>query len=395
MSFIDAYLNHTKDYESPTSFWLWSSYATIGAVLRDSVYKPYGDKKLFPNIYVLFLANSGGRKDAPIGLARDLIEAIHITKVISGRASIQGILDELAKTETDRKSGKILKGGSAILLAPELSSSIVGDEAAVNILTDIYDGKKDFKSVLRTAPSFKIDQIVFTALMGSNLDMLKSIYDTRATHGGLLARTMLVTPDEFRPPNSLWTTAEEEELKKSRVAELILKLKEISLLNGEMTFPPETRAEFDKWYHPFRKIHQKKADKSGIAARIHTSITKMSMILAANDLTLEVRPKHMEQAVDRSLSLLPNYDTFMIGSGKAIQANAGAIIMVELLSCDGYSLSRRDIINRHWQDIGNTEDIDKILVTLESGGVIEIDSSKMNSVSYRLTKTYIEKMGRK
>ena len=89
------------------------------------------------------------------------------------------------------------------MVAGELAAGIVGDPAAIGILIDIYDLKTDFKHHLRSTGRFKIDRIVFNMLAASNADLLKEVYTQSAVSGGLLARTFLVVPDEFRPPNSL------------------------------------------------------------------------------------------------------------------------------------------------------------------------------------------------
>ena len=103
-TFLELLLDHTKSYESPTMFWKWSGYASIAAVLRDNVWKNFGDKRLYPNIYVLFLAESGSRKGPPVDLSEQMLKEIGNTKCISGRSSIQGIVDELAHTETNSKT---------------------------------------------------------------------------------------------------------------------------------------------------------------------------------------------------------------------------------------------------------------------------------------------------
>jgi hypothetical protein len=128
MTFVDLFMQHTRFYESPRSFWKWAAFTAIGAVLRDNCYRQLGDNKIYPNLYTLVLANSAvHRKGSPVKLCEELVKRTKSTKVISGRASIQGILDELARGETDKSTGKMLAGGSALFSAPELTAGIVND----------------------------------------------------------------------------------------------------------------------------------------------------------------------------------------------------------------------------------------------------------------------------
>ena len=203
-NFINAYLKHTEMYESSTAFWRWSAIATIAAVLRDNVYWKIGEDRTYPNIYVLLLAVSGAhRKGKPIRTALGLVEKIGGTKVISGRTSVQAIFEEMMISETDPVTGKMSKGGAATLFAEELAAGIVSDEQGVGILTDIYDYKLNFKVNLVSRGRRKIESMVFSLLAGSNEDLLKGVYTSTAINGGLLARTFLITPDEFRKSNSL------------------------------------------------------------------------------------------------------------------------------------------------------------------------------------------------
>jgi len=205
MTFVELLLQHTRKYESPESFWKWSAYTAIGSVLRDNCYRRLGENKIHPNVYTLILADSAvSRKGAPIKLCEKLVKRAESTKIISGRASIQGILDELSRGETDKATGKVLAGGSALFCAEELSAGIVNDPEAIKILTDIYDFKEDYTSRLRGSGVFRIKNICFSMMAGSNEELLRGVYGSEAVNGGLLGRTFIVRSNEFRPGNSLF-----------------------------------------------------------------------------------------------------------------------------------------------------------------------------------------------
>lgn len=390
-TFLQSFLSHTSIYESPGSFWKWSAYATVAAVLRDNCYRRQGDSKLYTNIYVLFLAESGGRKGKPIDFSESILTKVNNTTVISGRASIQAILDEISRGETDKKTGAIRKGGSAIFYAQELSAGIVADPEAVNILTDIYDYKSNpFKSRLRTGPCFNIERIIFSMLTGSNEEMIKAIFDERGKKGGLLARTFLIVPNESRPPNSLMRV-DQEAVDKSKLV-VIDRLREISLLNGEFQFTEEATSEYEKWYNPFYQRYQNKKEATGAMARIHTGVLKISMILAANELSLIVTEKHMEQAIDDCLGLLPNYRSFALGGGLSDESKAGAILLPALYATKNYTLTRKEIIHEYW-NIFNAETLDKLMTMLEQGGIVEPSVILNGSgASWTLTKSGVKMM---
>lgn len=370
MSFIDDYLLATKHYESPTSFWKWSAYAAIAAVLRDNVKLMLSGQPLYPNTYTLLLADSAvQRKDNPIRIASDLVQKVNNTKVINGRSSIQGILDELARSETDKKTGAVKKGGSALWIAPEMSAGIVNDPEAIKILTDIYSFREKYDSRLRTQANFSIKNVCFSFLAASNEELLRDVYDIKATMGGLLGRTFLITPNEFRPGNSLFRV--DSRYMVGIFEKLQDKLVRIANLQGDFEATDSAMILYDEWYIPFRASYEKKSDKSGISGRIHTSVIKLSMIIAAAEESLVIDKCHVEKAIQECLDLIPNYNKFIMSSGKSSLSEIATVVLSALYEAENKMLSRKTILQRFWNmfDQG-AETLDKLVTTLEQGGMI-------------------------
>lgn len=361
MDFIRSYVEHTSQYESPKSFWFWSAVASIAAVLRDNVWLADGDSRLYPNVYILFLAESAQRKGRPVGFSEELVHAVNNVKIISGRASIQAILLEVGQTETDA-NGVLRKGGSAIFYAPELSAGIVTDDQSIQILTDIYDYKSTGHTTnLVGRGKSKLEKVIFSMLAASNSELLKDMYNSKAIHGGLLGRTFLVTANEFRPANAF------PQGNPDGVLDLVKKLRDISKLSGEITFEPTAKEYYEKWYIEFRESAKKRDDRAGVLGRLHTNVKKISVIYAANDLCPTVHCRHVEQAIHDCLVLIPNYSSFIISTGKSTIAEAGAIILEELSK--KVKMSRKDFIRLHWMHF-DPDIFDKTIAAFEHAGIV-------------------------
>lgn len=378
--FISKFLKHTSIYESPTSFWKWAAFCTIASVLRDNCYRKQGDIQTYPNIYVLLLADSAvHRKGNPVKFCESLVGKAQNTKVISGRSSIQGILDELARGETNPKTGKLIRGGSALFSAPELSAGIVNDPEAIKILTDIYDFKDEYTSRLRGSGIFRIKNICFSMMAASNEDLLRDIYDTKAIFGGLLGRTFLVKPDEFRAGNSLFDTIDSSQ----SLTALNSQLHEISKLAGEFTFTNEAKQVYEKWYIPFRDSYRDKKDKSGIAGRIHTGVLKVAMILCVNHTNaLVIEGHHIDEAITECLALMPNYNSFVMAGGKAMDSEVGSIFLNDLHDAGG-KLSKRDFLSKNWTTT-NIEQFDSLIVKLAQAEMIK-EIMTQEGAEYQMT----------
>ncbi len=367
MNFVDQFLQHTRHYESPTSFWRWSAYTTIAAILRDNCYRRFGDKRTYPNIYTLLLASSAvQRKGEPVRLCETLVRTVKNTKVISGRSSIQAILDELSRGETDKKTGVLLKGGSALFSARELAAGLVNDVEAVNILTDIYDFDPMYISRLRGAGTFRIENLCFTMLAASNEELLTGVYDKKAVFGGLLGRTFLVKPSEFRPGNSLFTINDTS----TSFQLMIEHLQKVAQVKGEFEFTESSQMIYNDWYLPFRKSYESRPDKSGISGRIHTSIIKLAMILAADRLSLVIDDCDIQEAIVQCLSLLPNYNQFVMTSGKSTVAEIAAIFIEEIWRSKDRCITQRDFMTKHFHEF-DMEIFEKCTSTLAGAELIK------------------------
>lgn len=369
-TFVDHFLEHTQHYESPTSFWRWASYTAIAGVMRDNCFRRLGDQKLFPNIYTLLLADSAvHRKGQPVQMCEKLVRGVNSTKTISGRSSIQGILDELARGETDKITGKMHIGGSALFFASELSAGIVNDPEAIKILTDIYDFKEEYTSRLRGSGVFRIKNICFSLMAASNETLLRDVYDVKAMLGGLLGRTFLIKHDEFRPPNSLFAIRDTSASFKS----LLEKLKAISEVTGEFEFTKDAERIYDEWYNPFRKSYQNKPDSSGIAGRIHTSILKIAMIICVNETqSLTIEACHMNKAISHCMALMSNYTGLIMSAGKSTVSDVAATLIEDIWQSANKKLSKQIFLQRHFHQF-DLEILDKCTATLIQAGLLKED----------------------
>jgi len=376
--FIKTFCELTKEFESPTSFWKWSAYAAVAAQLRFNCYLNWGTSKLYPNLYVLLLADSAAyRKDAPPELVAELLKDCQHTKVIMGRASWQGITDELAADAGNKRTGIPIKDGACIVIALELTAAFVEDPSLVKMMTEGYAFMAEYEYILRKGKT-KITNRCINLLGGSNETLLRDMYNTQANYGGLLRRTCLIKPDGRRPPNSL---DDPNSLMPAAHKQILIdQLDIIKNLKGEFIRTLDARRVWKDFYIKLYKSYEHVKDKSGFVEGAHTLISKLAMLIAASQNTLVITEAIIYKAIDEILSLKENYTSFMLGAGKNPHANLGAIILSTLWSyyqsSNGVvkSLQRREILLKHWNEI-SSEDLDKLLITLEGAALIKMISN--------------------
>ena len=385
--FTSLFLEFTKDFESPTSFWKWSSYALIASTLRNNVYHNQGNELICPNIYVIFLADSAAfRKGGSFPLVGELSEELHHTKLFDGRSSVQALMEKLS-LDVGGKRGIPIRGGSCLLLAEELSSFFVLDPQLIPLLTNLYRSRSSFRYELRGNP-FTIKDLCVTLMGASNETLLREIMDIRATEGGLLGRTFIVKPDKKRPANDLLDI----DLTKFNKKPLMDSLEKIKELKGPIVFTKPAIKRYRDWYKELYESLDKSPDPTGLLGRIHTSVLKLCMIIAASQYKLEVSENDVNVAIDDAICLKPNYETFTMASGISTQAKAGTLFLKALwdaTSLNGNKLSRRLFLQNYWNQV-SAEDLDKVTQTLVQAGMI-IEDFTGNDLGYIMSKKCREK----
>lgn len=325
------------------------------------------------------------RKAQPVSLAVKLCRKINNTKIISGRSSVQGVADELCRTGNDSK-GIMKSGGSAIFFAPEFAAALVQDRSAIDILTDWYDYHEEYPITLRGRENVVAKEIVFSILAASNINMLDEMFGQAATYGGLLGRIFVVKPDERRPGNSLI----DSEPVDGEIQVLVKELEAISKLKGKMGFTPSAKKAFNEWYKGFREASFVKRDKIGVLGRVHTGILKLAIIKTAAAMSLEIGRDAIEASIEECISLIPNYKEFIGKSGTSVDAKVASLLIEDLASAPKYTITRREFLGRHWEDV-SVETLESAIIKFEAAGFIQTlhDSG---IITFRLTQLCIAEM---
>lgn len=377
-SFISQFLEFTKDFESPTSFWRWSAYGAISATLRFNCYINWGSSNLYPNTFILLLADSAAyRKDAGPELVGELLKEHAHTKVISGRATWPGIIDELSTDIGNKRTGVPIKDGAGIMIAKEFTAMFISDPSLVRNMTEAYSYEEEFQDTLRGGKS-KIKKRCLSILGGSNETLLRSVFSNEAVYGGLLRRYFLVKPDKKRPPNCLVDDTTTITITPDKRKKLIDALRKISTLSGVFKLSDDAKRAYKEWYEDLYHNYEKFDDRTGFIQGVHALIIKIAMIMAANENTLVIDERSISASIKEVMALKENYVTYIMGAGKNPHADMGAAILgalwqLHLKANNGITplWKRRDILLQYWNQI-SSEDLDKLLLTLEGAQLIQM-----------------------
>lgn len=399
MSWLDQLLAQHNELESPTNFWLWGGLAAISAVVKDNVWLNRQIFNLYPNIYVMFHADSGLKKGPPISMAKQLVRAVGGTRIISGRSSIQGILKEMGTAQT-QPGGKINAKSTAFICSSELTSSIVDDKVATDILTDLYDRQYnigEWRSLLKME-SFNLKDPTISMLTATNDAHSVEFFGKKDVHGGYFARTFIVAEHKRHRANSLSVPLRNP----PKYDELIAYLKLVAALKGEFEaigsqeqsdkFPyPYKNKEtgdidyftkagllYEQWYENFVDTiaTQDIKDETGTLNRFGDSVLKVAMLLSlSRSPELFIDEDSMQRAIEICERLIGNVREMTHGKrGLSDAKNIKSLIINEFLSRDGHRMSRQMLLKRLWAHYKEAAELDEIMLSFDQAGMIKAES---------------------
>lgn len=384
MNFLQEVLDSTSELEAPRNFYYWAALSAISAVLKDSVWIDRHIYNLYPNIYVMLHADSGLKKGPPIALAKDIVKRTNLTRIISGRSSIQGILKQIGTAETG-PGGKLLFGGKSIayIVSSELTSSLVEDKAAATILTDLYDRHYNvgsWESLLKME-SFKLKDPTISMLTATNQAHSDDFFTSRDVQGGYYARTFIIYETKRNAINSLMRAPD--------------KLPDVENLSGYLTLLGTLKGPFkgfqngngkltlagkyyDEWYKNFCNTidEQEIKDETGTINRFGDSVLKVAMLISlAESPEMEITLPHMEIAIAKCEELIGSARRATYGKkGKSSFAHQKTLIIEELLGRSNHSITRGQLLKKYWMH-GSSSEWDEIMLNFNDSGMIESRSS--------------------
>jgi hypothetical protein len=373
--------------------------AALSAVLKDNVWLHRQIHNLYPNIYVMFHAESGLKKGPPISMAKQLVRGVGNTRIISGRSSIQGILKELGTAQT-QPGGKVNAKSCAFICSSELTSSIVEDKVATDILTDLYDRQYnigEWRSLLK-AESFNLKDPIITSLTATNEAHSTDFFGKKDIHGGYFARTFVVSESKRNRANSLLVPLNNP----PKYDELIEYLKELAKLNGpfqpmaskeesdvyktplvdratgETNYFNDAGVVYEQWYDNFIETSQAQdlKDDTGTLNRFGDSILKVAMLLSlSRSPELYIDADSMTEAITHCEKLIGNVRQMTYGKKGLSDASAfKSAIIHELLGRETHQISRTMLLKRMWAHYRDALELDEIMQSFDQAGMIKTES---------------------
>ena len=144
IDFLTEYLSLTEDTESPQQFHKWTALSAIASAMQRKITFKLGKMPVYPNLYVMLVADAGVRKGTAMSLGAKLLRSLGI-KLAANSGSREALMDKLEKSvQTIALDDNTTEQHNSLTAhIPEIATLFrKNDTDFVNFLLEIFDSNR-------------------------------------------------------------------------------------------------------------------------------------------------------------------------------------------------------------------------------------------------------------
>lgn len=373
---IEGYLEYTEETEPARAFHLWTAFYIMAAALRKKVRLSMGRFNIYPNLYVVFVANPGiARKSQAINFGLDFLKDIPDIRLSAESITKEALLVdlELSSVQDQFPDGTLITHSSLNIVSKEFESFLGQKKENTKMLvmlTDLFDAQElPFKYRTKHSGDNVIPSVYLNLIAATTPDSLASSLPSSAIGGGLTSRILFIWAERKRKKKSRPVLTDKE---KAMKAKLMSDLFIISRITGEYTFSKDAGEFYDRWYNAYEENEPTRLCKDpsfdGWYSRKPLYCLKTALCVAAsrsNDLVL--RQEHLEEAIGQIESVERDMGHVFRAIGKSVVVNE-VDIAYQVIS-NHKVISEEDLLRITYRDIDSNK-FNNVIQTLTRSGKV-------------------------
>lgn len=362
-NWLESYMEYTHDTESSPIFNQWVGISTIASALRKKVWLELGRLKVFPNLYIVLVAEPGiARKSQAISYANDLIYHIPEIKTSADSVTPQALIQDLEESTCyDHIQGVgTIRHASLSVISKEFESFLgnAGNSTKMLVtLTDLFDaGENPWKHRTKNSGNSTIASVFLNILGATTPKSLETSLSNLAIGGGLTSRILFVYSGMKHKKIAV---PELTPRLKSLKEDLIYDLSCIAKISGSFEFAEDALDYWKTWYENFDETDSKRIQPrnefDGWYSRKPLMIQKVALCIAASTSdSNKITIKNIED----SLGLFPQLEEGMgnIYSNETAKTNTNRFadrILAYIKNKPG--IEDKQLLQYVWRDMSEDE----------------------------------------
>ena len=378
-NWLDSYVDYTENTESAKIFHPWIARSMVAAALRKKVWLHLGRIKVFPNFYIVLVAEPGiVRKSQSISYGVDILNEIPEIQLSADAITKEALLQDLELCATDEQmpNGDLFRHSSLSVISREFESFLGQKQENTKmlvLLTDLFDCQElPWKYRTKHSGTNVIPSVYLNILGATTPESLASTLPTTAIGGGLTSRIIFIWGSEKNKKIPIPHLS--PELYEMREA-LINDLTVISRISGGYNFSSKCQTEWEHWYMRYEERSPARLCKdpafNGWYSRKPMFILKLAMVNAAvrhSNLILEW--KDIDHAiVDIEIAEKAMSKTFVAVGRSDVSPEVNMV--AGIIEQEG-SISEHALLQRVWRDV-DAKKFDNVIATVMRRGLANRD----------------------
>jgi hypothetical protein len=376
-NWLDAYCEYTRETESAPIFHKWVGLSLLAGVLRKKVWLSLGRIKIFPNLYIVLVAEPGvSRKSQSISYGVDLLNEVPNIVVSSDTITKEALLQDLEGGAVDdlMPDNAMFRHASLNIISKEFESFLgqKGENTKMLVLlTDLYDSQEiPFKYRTKNSGSNTVPSVYLNLLGATTPESLASCLPPSAIGGGLTSRILFIWSSCKTKKVAIPTiTPEIKQLRSHLIHDLTI----ISRMAGNFQFSSECKENWVQWYEGYDETSTGRICSdpafNGWYSRKPMFLQKIAQALSAtesNNMTLEW--KYFERALDI-------VEEAELAMGRTFTAVGKSDIATEVDSVMAIIrrykvISEKQVMQMVWRDIDSSK-FENVIATATKTGLFE------------------------
>lgn len=288
-NWLTSYLDYACVTEAPRRMHFWAGISALAGACRRQVWIDMRRFTWFPSFYIVFVAPPGiVAKSTTADISMSILKEVPGVKfgpnAITWQALVTAFSNASEEFNWPAGSGDWHPMSPLTFSAAELGSLVnLQDRDMVNLLIELWDGKKTYEKITKTSGNDTINAPWINLMGCTTPHWIADNMPPATIGGGLSSRCVFIYADTKERyvafPDEVIEDAADQKLR----ANLISDLTYISTLRGPFAIEESAREWTREWYVKFWKSAKERMDDQmleGYAARKQTHLFKLAMMLS-------------------------------------------------------------------------------------------------------------------